>query len=138
MGCNGKKDKPTMLKFRWVGNTGSSVTFASSSMCVGQTTLTSNSNSNEVVLDSEACFGSRQKLPTNIYFTVDGKSESLHASCSQALNVGDVVYKHPSKGSLIVAGFTALSGRTDSACAKPSQTCAPRSFTPPSFSCDVK
>ena len=135
--CNLRKDKPQKLTLRWVGLAGasSSITFASDNTCVKATTLTSNSNSNEVVLDAASCFGSGSKLPTNIYLSVDGSSKYLHASCSQPLNVGDVVYKSK-KGSLILVGFQSVSGRTESACAKPKYTCGPRSFTTaPSVSC---
>ena len=135
--CNLRKDKPQKLTLRWVGLAGkqSSITFASDNTCVKATTLTSNSNSNEVVLDAASCFGSGSKLPTNLHLSVDGSSKYLHASCSQPLNVGDVVYKH-TKGSLILVGFQSVSGRTESACAKPKYTCAPRSFTTaPSLSC---
>ena len=93
-----------------------------------QTMLTSGSLYNEVVLDA-ACSGSGSKsgsksgsgskLPTNINFAVDGSSKQLHASCSQPLNLGDVIYKDENEGSLILVGFKAMSGRTESACGKP-------------------
>merc|ERR1719174_1247112 len=116
--CNGQKDKPQKLRLRWVGNGGasSSITFSSDGICVKATTLTSDSNSNEVVLDAASCFGSGSKLPTDIYFEVDGSSTYLHASCSQALNLGDVLYADKNKGFLVLVGFRAMSGRTDGEC----------------------
>ena len=115
--CDGRKDKPQTLKLRWVAHAGSSspVTFAADDLCVKETKLTSNSNSNEIVLDATSCYGSGEKLPTNIYFKVDGSSKYLHASCSQPLNMGQEVYSN-SKGSLIVSGFQSVSGRTERAC----------------------
>ena len=102
--CNGQKDKPQKLRLRWVGNSGapSSITFSSQSICVKPTTLTSGSKSNEVVLDAASCFGSGSKLPTNILFQVDGATTSLHASCSQPLNVGYVLYTDTNKGFLVL------------------------------------
>jgi len=97
-------------------------------------TLTSNSNSNEEVLDA-SCSGSGYKLPTDIYFEVDGSATYFHASCSQPLNLGDALYEHPSKGSLILVGFESVSGRTEGACGPATQACGARSFTPPSLSC---
>ena len=134
--CNLRKDKPQTLIFRWVGKAGAqtSIRFHSEGSCVKETILTSGSNLNEVVLDA-SCFGSGSKLPTDIYFKVDGATTYLHASCSQPLNVGDVVYEHRSKGSLVLVGFRSVSGRTESACGKPTQTCGPRSLTAPSLSC---
>jgi len=49
--------------------------------------------------------------------------------------VGDVVYEHRNKGSLILVGFRSVSGRTASECPKPTQTCGPRSVTGASLSC---
>merc|ERR1712032_989043 len=43
--------------------------------------------------------------------------------------------EHRNKGSLILVGFRSVSGRTESECPKPTQTCGPRSFTTPSLSC---
>jgi len=136
--CNLRKDKPQTLIFRWVGKTGaqSSINFQSDGICVKQTTLTSGSKSNEVVIDA-SCFDSGSKLPTNIYFKVDGATAYLHASCSQPLNVGDVVYKHPSKGSLVLVGFRSVSGRTETDCPSATHTCKPRSATAPSLSCSA-
>ena len=134
--CNLRKDKPQTLIFRWVGKAGaqSSIKFLSEGTCAREQTLTSGSKSNEVVLDA-TCFGSGSKIPTNIYFTVDGASAYLHASCSQPLNVGDVVYKHQSKGSLVLVGFRSVSGRTESDCPKAMHTCEPRSGAPYSLQC---
>merc|ERR1719181_531204 len=134
--CNLRKDKPQTLVFRWVGKAGAqnSINFHSEGTCAKQITLTSGSKSNEVALDA-TCFGSGSKLPTNIYFKVDGATTYLHASCSQPLNVGDVVYEHRSKGSLILVGFRSVSGRTESECPKPTQTCGPPSITSASLSC---
>ena len=120
--CNGRKDKPQKLILRWVASSKHSITFASSRNCVESTELTSEPNSSEVVLDAASCFGSRYKLPTNIEFEVDGSRQSLHASCSQPLNLGDVVYKDETKGVLILAGFQAMSGRTHHACKGPSKS----------------
>merc|ERR1712174_168021 len=89
--------------------------FSSDSTCVKPTQLTSNSGSNEIVLDAPACYGYEDKLPTNIDFDVDGSSQSLHASCSQPLNLKDVIYTN-SKGSLIVVDFESMSGRTEKDC----------------------
>ena len=89
--------------------------FSSDSTCVKPTQLTSNSGSNEIVLDAPACYGYEDKLPTNIDFDVDGSSQSLHASCSQPLNLGDAIYTN-SKGSLIVVDFESMSGRTEKDC----------------------
>ena len=88
--CNGQKDKPQQLTLRWVGTGGaaSSIIFSADDICVKRTTLTSDSNSNEVVLDTASCFGSGNKLPTNINFKVNGATTSFHASCSQPLNLG--------------------------------------------------
>merc|ERR1712048_272112 len=93
--CNGRKDKPRKLILRWVATAGtkSSVMFASVNNCVMPTKLTSNSDSDEVVLDAASCFGYGNKLPTDLYFKVDGASGYLHASCSQPLNIGDVIYQ---------------------------------------------
>ena len=114
--CNRRKDKPQKIILRWVGSSKNSITFASSRNCVESTELTSEPNSNEVLLDAASCFGSRYKLPTNIKFKVDGSRQSLHVSCSQPLNLGDVVYKDENKGVLILAGFQAMSGRSHHAC----------------------
>merc|ERR1712048_77531 len=114
--CNRRKDKPQKLRLRWVVGSKKSITFASSATCVQRTTLTSDSDSNEVTLDAVSCFGSGNKLPTNIYFQVDGATGYLHASCSHPLNLGDVVYQAGDKGSLVLVGFQAMSGRTESAC----------------------
>ena len=134
--CDLRKDKPQTLIFRWIGKARAqtSIKFQSEGTCVKETTLTSGSKSNEVALDA-SCFDSGSKLPTNIYFKVDGATTYLHASCSQPLNVGDVVYKHQSKGSLILVGFRSVSGRTESDCPKGTYECGPRSVTPPSLSC---
>jgi len=70
-----------------------------------------------------------------MYFKVDGATAYLHASCSQPLNVGDVVFKHRTKGSLILVRFRSVSGRTDRDCPKLKHTCGPRSVTTPSLSC---
>ena len=135
--CNGHKDKPQRLVLRWVGTSKKTVTFSSETLCVRNTRLTSNSDSDEVVLDAASCFGSGNTLPTNLYFKVDGASGYLHASCSQPLNIGDVIYTAPNKGSLIVVGFQSLSGRTESACGKPTQTCGPRTASKPSVKCSA-
>ena len=116
--CNGRKDKPKKVTLRWVGTAGAktSIMFSSGSTCVKSTQLTSNSAKNEVVLDASACPGvSGYKLPTDVYITVDGSSKYLHASCSQSMLVDDVVYKN-AKGSLIIVGFKAMSGRTEHDC----------------------
>ena len=114
--CNGVKDKPQKLVLRWVATSKQTITFSSASICVKESKLTSNSDSNEVVLDAAACFGSGSKLPTNIDLTVDGTRSTLHASCSQPLNLGDTIYKDSSKGFLILVGFRAESSRTHLAC----------------------
>ena len=139
--CNRHKDKPQTLIFRWVANGGrqTSINFQSEGTCVKETTLTSGSKLNEVALDA-SCFNSgskhsKNKLPTNIVFKVDGATTYLHASCSQPLNVGDVVYEHQSKGSLILVGFRSGSGRTERECPKGTHTCGPRSVVPPALSC---
>merc|ERR1712048_64890 len=132
--CNGRKDKPRKLILRWVATAGtkSSVMFASVNNCVMPTKLTSNSDSNEVVLGCGA-----SKLPTDLYFKVDGATGYLHASCSQPLNIGDVIYQVPNKGSLILVGFQSISGRTESACGRPTQTCGPRTASKPSVKCSA-
>ena len=138
--CNLHKDKPQMLIFRWVGKVGSqtSIRFESEGTCGREQVLTSGSKSNEVVLEA-SCFQNhkKEKLPTDIYFKVDGLETSLHASCSQPLNIGDAVYTHPSKGSLIVVGFRSVTGRTANECPKAIHNCAPRSATAPSLKCDA-
>ena len=117
--CNLHKDKPQKLILRWVGIAKKSITFASNGNCVESTELTSESNSNEVILDAASCFGSGYNLPTNIYFEVDGSRQCLHASCSQPLNLGDAIYKDENKGFLVLVGFQAMSGRTHNACRAP-------------------
>ena len=117
--CNGKSDKPQKIRLRWeaIAGVSSSITFSSYSTCVDETALTSDSTSNEVVLDATSCFGTGSTLPSNIYFKVDGSATYLHTSCSRALNVGDVIYMDKNKGSLVLVGFQSMSGRTDRACA---------------------
>ena len=114
--CNGHKDKPQRLVLRWVGTSKKTITFSSDTLCVRETRLTSNSDSDEVVLDAASCFGYGNQLPTDLYFKVDGSSGYLHASCSQPLNLGDVIFQDENKGFLILVGFRAMSGRTDGQC----------------------
>ena len=131
--CNGQKDKPHKVTLLWVGTAGSttSITFSSDSTCVKPTQLTSNSATNEVVLDASTCSGYSDKLSTNVQLTVDGSSKYLHASCSQPINTADVVYKN-AKGSLILVGFEATSGRTEHDCGgRFTTTPAPTTSTAP-------
>ena len=132
--CDLRKDKPQMLTLRWVANAGaqSSITFESGT-CGTEQIL---ADSNEVVLEA-SCFDYGEKLPTNIHYKVDGSDYYLHASCSQPLNVGDVVYNDPNKGSLIVVGFRSVTGRTEHNCPGAKFTCGSRSYTAPSLSCDA-